>query len=116
VLTTTVMLVTMLSTLINYERMEAIVIRIRHRYLRYAVIIPTKEDQEISMGRALNNVLFFCRMFKELSHFIMPSKRIALSQMANPPPLFWNMPFKSSRRPCIMFFKILSTLWKSVSV
>jgi hypothetical protein len=52
----------MLSTVINYERMEAIVIKIPYRYLRYAVLMPTKEDQEISIGRALNDVLFACQM------------------------------------------------------
>ena len=43
-----------LSTLINCERMEAIVVGIRYRNLRYAVFIPTKENQEFSVGRVLN--------------------------------------------------------------
>jgi len=82
------MLVTMLSTLINYERLEAIETRTRYRNLRYAILIPTKEDQEISMGRAPNDVLFVCRMINEFFHFTMPSKRIALSQKLTPPPNF----------------------------
>jgi len=39
-----------------------IVITIRYRYVRYAVLTPTEEDQEISMGRAINDILFVCRM------------------------------------------------------
>jgi hypothetical protein len=86
VLTSTVMLVAVLSTLINYDGIEALVIRIRYRNLRYAVLIPTKEDQEISMGRALNDALFVCRMIKEFSLHNDEPAHCLISNVEPPPP------------------------------
>ena len=60
--------------------MESTGIRIRYRNRRYGVLKPTQEDQEISVGRTLNDVLFVCPTINEIFRFAMPSKLIPLSK------------------------------------
>jgi len=58
---------------------EAAGVRIRYRNRRCGITIPTQEDQEISVGITLIDVLFGCPMIKEFYfHFIIPNKLIPL--------------------------------------